>query len=95
MRLELHKIYITGLLSPIRHTHPAELFLSTKIRPRQSIAEDKRFAKVELDLASGEKSTRTYLSRTLSNPELRSARNSYFQAFCAYGKSGIRRNSCP
>jgi len=96
MRLELHKIHITGLaFADKTYTSGGTLFIN-KDKAEAVIAEDKRFAKVELDLACPGESTRIIPVKDVIEPRVKIGRNSYFPGFfVAYGKSRIRRDTCP
>ena len=83
MRLELHKIHITGLAFANKtHTSGGTLFIN-KNEAEALIAEDKRFAKVELDLACPGESTRIIPVKDVIEPRVKIGKNSYFPGFFA------------
>lgn len=83
MRLELHKIHITGLAFASKtHTSGGTLFIN-KNEAEALIAEDKRFAKVELDLACPGESTRIIPVKDVIEPRVKIGKNSYFPGFFA------------
>ena len=83
MRLELHKIHITGLaFAEKTYTSGGTLFIN-KADAEAVIAEDRRFAKVELDLASPGESTRIIPVKDVVEPRVKLGSSGYFPGFFA------------
>ncbi len=83
MRLELHKVHITGLaFAEKTYTSGGTLFIC-KDEAEALIAEDRRFAKVELDLASPGDSTRIIPVKDVVEPRVKLDGKGYFPGFFA------------
>lgn len=83
MRLELHKVKITGLeFADKTYTSGGTLYVN-KEEAQELIAEDKRFAKVNLDLACPGDSTRIIPVKDAVEPRVKIGKGNYFPGFFA------------
>ena len=83
MRLELHKVHITGLaFADTTHVSSGTLYVN-KSEAEELIAEDRRFAKVSLDLTSPGDSVRIIPVKDVVEPRVKIGKNNYFPGFCA------------
>jgi glycine reductase len=83
MRLELHKIHITGLaFAEKTYTSGGTLFIN-KADAEAVIAEDRRFSKVEIDIACPGDSTRIIPVKDIIEPRVKLDKGCYFPGFLA------------
>ncbi len=83
MRLELHKIHITGLaFAEKTYTSGGTLFIN-KADAEAVIAEDRRFSKVEIDIACPGDSTRIIPVKDIVEPRVKIGKDTYFPGFFA------------
>ena len=83
MRLELHKVHITGLSFAEKTYVNGGTLCINKSEAEAVIAEDKRFAKVSLELAVPGDSTRIIPVKDAVEPRVKIGKNNYFPGFCA------------
>jgi glycine reductase len=83
MRLELHKVKITGLAFADRTYASGGILYVNKNEAEAVIAEDKRFTKVGIDLASPGESVRIIPVKDAVEPRVKLGKGSYFPGFFA------------
>lgn len=83
MRLELHKVHISGLkFADKTYTENGVLYVN-KAEAAAVVAEDTRFAGVDLDIACPGDSTRIIPVKDAVEPRVKLGKNNYFPGFCA------------
>ena len=83
MRLELHKVHISGLeFADKTYTEKGVLYVN-KAEAAAVVAEDTRFAGVDLDIACPGDSTRIIPVKDAVEPRVKLGKNNYFPGFCA------------
>lgn len=83
MRLELHKVHISGLAFADKTHVSGGILYVNKSEAEAVVAEERRFAKVSLDIAVPGESVRIIPVKDAVEPRVKIGKNNYFPGFCA------------